>query len=267
MVHPTDVSSPSADNRLPYPVVAIGASAGGLPALSTLLGALPAALKAALVVITHAAPDVKSQLATILASLSRLPVKELTDREPATPGVVHVLPSGHDLIIENGQLLLMPRENAVVHRPIDRFLVSLARDQGPSAVAVILSGAGSDGSRGIRDVHAAGGLVIVQDLSSAEHDGMPVSAVQTGLADVVLPIEAMGPYLVATLPAIEQESVAPADTGYVPETDRDHPAGAYRPRFFRLQVEHPHAPGAQAQAAFAKGHPGGISGISGTRHR
>jgi len=203
MVQATDATPPVTDNRLPFPVVAIGASAGGLPALSTLLGSLPAQLNAAFVIITHASQDAKSQLATILASLSQLPVKELSGREPAAPGMVHVLPSGYELTIEGGQLILTPRETSIVHRPIDRFLVSLARDQGPGGVGIILSGAGSDGSRGLRDLHAAGGLILIQDPQSAEHDGMPTSAIQTGLADVVLPIEAIGPYLAATLPAMD----------------------------------------------------------------
>ena len=87
MVQATDATPPVTDNRLPFPVVAIGASAGGLPALSTLLGSLPAQLNAAFVIITHASQDAKSQLATILASLSQLPVKELSGREPAAPGM------------------------------------------------------------------------------------------------------------------------------------------------------------------------------------
>ena len=204
MVHDTDDATPPAtDSRLPFPVVAIGASAGGLPALSSLLESLPASIHAAFVVVLHGSPSAPSQLAAVLASLSQLPVKELTGLEPAAPGVIHVLPPGHDVTIEAGQLVLTAPETDIPRRPVDRFLLSLARDQGPGGVAVILSGTGADGARGVRELHAAGGLVIVQAPPSAEHGGRPRYAIQTGLADIVLPVEGIGPYLVSTLPVLD----------------------------------------------------------------
>jgi two-component system CheB/CheR fusion protein len=195
-------------------VVAIGASAGGLPALTTLLEHLPSSLEASLVVVTHTAADVRSHLVEVLAGVSALPVRELTGAEPPAVGVVHVLPAGADVIMRDGLLTLAQREISPIHRPIDRFMTSLARDQGPGAVGVILSGAGSDGSLGIREIHAVGGLVIVQEPETALHGGMPSSAVRTGLADVVLPVEAMGAYLANILPAYCQgRAVGPAEPG------------------------------------------------------
>lgn len=213
MDHPPAAASPAHDRRLPFPVVAIGASAGGLTAIGTLLQTLPATLPFALVVITHAAPDVKSHLAELLTPLTPLVVKDVCSKEPVSPGTVHVLPAGHDITIEGGQLQLHPRATTSPHRPIDRFLTSLARDQGPGAVAIILSGAGTDGSRGLRDIHRAGGLIIVQDPGTAEHDGMPTSAVQTGLADMILPLENIGPSLAATLEDYNQAQEGAPDVG------------------------------------------------------
>jgi PAS domain S-box-containing protein len=214
MDHPFEAASPTHGQRLPFPVVAVGASAGGLTAIGTLLANLPSFLQAAVVVITHAAPDVKSHLAELLTPLTSLTVREVCDDEPAAPSVVHVLPSGYDIVIEEGRLRLLPRDTSPPHRPIDRFLTSLARDQGPGAVAIILSGAGTDGSRGLRDIHTAGGLIIAQDPGTAEHDGMPTSAVQTGLVDVVLPLERIGAYLSTTLETINQtQDTAPDIAG------------------------------------------------------
>jgi len=201
---PVPPASDGDPKRLGFPVVGIGASAGGLPALAELLKTLPVTLEAALVVVTHTAPTTKSHLAEVLAATSPLPIRELTGTDPAVAGMVFVLPSGQDVIIENGILTLVPRQDTPLHRPIDRFFSSLAQDQGPGAIALILSGAGSDGSLGVRDIHAAGGLVLVQKPETAEHDGMPSSVVRTGLADVVLPAEALGAYLVKTVPGICQ---------------------------------------------------------------
>jgi PAS domain S-box-containing protein len=204
--------------RRVFPVVAIGASAGGLPALTTLLGALPGTLEAALVVVTHTAPDTKSHLAELLASVTALPVRELTGAEPVATGMIYVLPAGHDVVIRGGILTLAPREDAPQHRPIDRFMTSLARDLGAAAVGVILSGAGSDGSLGLREIHAAGGLVIVQQPETALHDGMPSNAMRTGLVDKVLPIEAMGAYLAQTLPDLYRDRPVEAFDPTTPET-------------------------------------------------
>ncbi|MHC1711693.1 MAG: chemotaxis protein CheB [Solidesulfovibrio sp.] len=215
------VTSPpdTVSNRRAFPVVAIGASAGGLPALTTLVSGLPATLEVALVVVTHTAPDTKSHLAELLASASVLPVHELEGAVPVAAGVIYVLPAGVDVVMAGGILTLSPREDTALHRPIDRFMASLARDQGPGAVGVILSGAGSDGSLGLREIHAAGGLVIVQQPETALHDGMPSNAIRTGLVDMVLPVEAMAVYLAKTLPRIYRSRSSEPFDPTVPETN------------------------------------------------
>ncbi len=196
-------ASPERPSRLDFSVVAVGASAGGLPALTGLLGGLPPDFPAAVVVLTHTVPDAKSRLAQVLAGVTRLPVREMAAAEPARPGQVYVLPSGKDATIEDGLLRLADRAAGQPHHPVDAFLTALARDQGPGAIAVILSGAGSDGALGVRHVNAAGGLVLVQQPDTALHDSMPQSALRTGVVDMVLPVEAMAEALARAVPGQE----------------------------------------------------------------
>ncbi len=205
--------------RLSFPVVAIGTSAGGLEALTALLGGLPTHLQAAFVVVTHTLPTAKSHLTELLRTISPLPVREVGEADPVAPGVLYTLPSGRELVIADGVLKLAAPSNIRVPHPIDCFLSSLARDQGAGAICVILSGAGTDGSLGLRNIHAAGGLVVVQDPKTARHDGMPASAVQTGLADVVLPLEDIGPYLARTLPSLAKERLRPLEDAPPPEVE------------------------------------------------
>ncbi|EHJ48787.1 signal transduction histidine kinase with CheB and CheR activity [Solidesulfovibrio carbinoliphilus subsp. oakridgensis] len=201
MEHETPVPvQPEIPERADFPVVAIGASSGGLPALTALLGGLPQGFRAALVVITHTPADVKSHLAQVLAGISRLPVRELSGSDVAEPGLVYVLPSGWDASIQDGVLLLTERPAGQPHHPVDRFMASLARDRGPDAIGIVLSGAGSDGALGVRDINAAGGLVMVQSPDTALHDSMPLSALRTGVADMVMPVESMVEALVRAVP-------------------------------------------------------------------
>ncbi|EPR43364.1 signal transduction histidine kinase with CheB and CheR activity [Desulfovibrio sp. X2] len=185
--------------RLPFPVVAFGASAGGFETLKIILQGLPPDLPAAFVVLTHTSSQMKSHLAEALASFCRMPLREITQDMTPRPGTLHVPPGGVDVALEEGLLRLLPQGKDPPHRGIDRFLASLALQQGDAAVAVILSGAGSDGTLGIRAVKASGGLVIVQEPADALHDGMPGSAAATGMADVILPADHIGPYLVKAL--------------------------------------------------------------------
>ena len=207
---PGDAPSPSSaasgsPGRLSFPVVAIGASAGGVEAIKILLKSLPSDTKAALVVISHTPMRVKSRLAEVLASHTAIKVQAVTGSTAVTPGTVYTMPSGRDMIIKNGTLKLVAPGKEPIHRPIDRFLASLAEDQGTNAVCIILTGAGSDGSSGLRSISSHGGLVVVQDPGSAMYNSMPESAVHTGLADVVLRLEEIGPYLrrLLTSPLLE----------------------------------------------------------------
>ncbi|WP_428561331.1 MAG: PAS domain-containing protein [Solidesulfovibrio sp. DCME] len=171
---------------LPFPVVALCASAGGIQALHTLLGSLPDPFHAACVVLMHLAKDKASHLTEVLADFTSLPVREIGQSTPLEAGVIHVLPPGRELDIQHGVLLLLPAR-VHDHKLFDRFLEALARDQGGNAGCVILSGAGADGTEGVVQIARAGGLVLVQDPATAIHPDMPESALTTGVVDSVLP--------------------------------------------------------------------------------
>jgi two-component system CheB/CheR fusion protein len=181
----TDISS---DDR-PY-VVGIGASAGGLEALERFFENVPLATGMAFVVVQHLSPDFKSLMDELLARKTGIPIHRASDGMEVRPDAIYLIPPKKDMIIANGRLLLTDKDpRQLVTLPIDHFFRSLAHELGERAIAVVLSGTGSDGSRGVRDVHEAGGLVIVQTPDSAKFDGMPNSARQTGAVDLVLPPE------------------------------------------------------------------------------
>ena len=183
----------------PCPVVAVGASAGGIEALKVLLHDLPATFNAAVVILTHVPHDKPSRLAEVLAAVGHLPVREVPGDTPVAPGVVYTAPFGHDLDIRRGVLTLLEQKKEIPHHNIDRFLAALAQDQGANGVAVIVSGAGSDGAAGAVRLAKSGGLVLVQSSSDALQPGMPQSAIQAGAASAVLPVAAIGPKLVRLL--------------------------------------------------------------------
>lgn len=177
---------------LPSRIVGIGASAGGLDALERFFENVPRDSGAAFVVIQHLSPDFKSLLNEILARRTSLPIQLVENGMVVQADHIYLIPPKKEMIIGAGRLLLSERAREQdLSLPIDVFFKSLARDAGPRAVAVVLSGGGSDGSRGIRAVHDAGGLVIVQDEESAQFDGMPRTARDAGVADWVLPPEQM----------------------------------------------------------------------------
>jgi two-component system, chemotaxis family, CheB/CheR fusion protein len=175
----------------PY-VVGIGASAGGLEALERFFGNLPEQPGMAFVVIQHLSPDFKSLMDELLARHTKLPIQLVTDGVVVEANHIYLIPPRMEMIISGGRLLLSERAPTPEFTlPIDVFFRSLARDCGPRAVAIVLSGGGSDGSRGIRDVRDAGGLVIVQDVGTAQFDGMPKMARDAGVANWVLPPQEM----------------------------------------------------------------------------
>ena len=167
-----------------------GASAGGLEAFEQLFKNLSATTHAAFVVISHLDPKHSSMMTELISRFTPMTVREAADGVEVEPDHVYVIPPNKDLSIFHGRLQLTEQEKSAGPRmPIDFFLRSLAEDQGDRAVAVILSGTGSDGTLGLRAVQGAGGTVFVQDPADARYDGMPRSAIQTGLADYVLPVE------------------------------------------------------------------------------
>src|SRR5712692_2645251 len=172
---------------LPFPIVGIGASAGGLDAFIQLLRALPADTGMDFVLVQHLDPTHASMLTEILSRATAMRVAEVTDQTAAEPNHVYVIPPGVTLGIERGILRLSPRKEARgQHRPIDDFLNSLAHDQGHLAIGVILSGSATDGTVGLEAIKAEGGITFAQD-DTAQHGSMPNSAVATGCVDFVLP--------------------------------------------------------------------------------
>ena len=184
---PADLAGPSAD-PLPSFVVGIGASAGGLEALERFFDKVPRDSGMAFVVVQHLSPDFRSLMDELLARHTQLPITLVEDGMTVVPDHVYLIPSKKEMIISGGCLLLSERDRQhELSLPIDVFFRSLAQDCGRRAIAVVLSGGGTDGSRGIRAVHEAGGLVVVQDMQSAQFDGMPKTARDAGVADWVLP--------------------------------------------------------------------------------
>jgi two-component system CheB/CheR fusion protein len=172
----------------PFPIVGVGASAGGLEAFRQLLGALPIDTGMAFVLVQHLDPSHESILADLLAKGSRMPVSEVRGDTAVEPDHVYVAPGRNDVALEGDVLKLVPRlTTGGRHLPIDSFLRTLATARGSKAVGVILSGTGSDGTLGARAIKAEGGIVFAQDLESAPHDGMPRSAIASGCVDLVLP--------------------------------------------------------------------------------
>ncbi|WP_372716815.1 chemotaxis protein CheB [Novipirellula sp.] len=170
-----------------FPIVGVGASAGGLEALRRLLEAMPNRPNVALVIIQHLARDKPSLAPELLAKFTSMQVRQVRDQMIVEPNCVYIIPPGECLEIEAGRLKLLamhePRTAPVV---VDQFFRSLAKDQDRCAVGVILSGTGSDGTLGIKAIKEAGGFVIAQDPNTAEYDGMPTSAIETGMVDQVL---------------------------------------------------------------------------------
>ena len=174
------------------PVVGLGASAGALQAYSAFLDAVPSDTGAAFVLVHHVDPDHKSLMADLLTKHTVMPVVLAEDKSRIQADHVYVIPPNNYLEIKDDVLhLSKPTERRGTRLPIDLFLRSLAEDLGPSAVAVILSGAGSDGSTAIREVKEQGGIVLVQEPTEASHDGMPSSAIATGAVDHIVPVAKM----------------------------------------------------------------------------
>lgn len=174
-------------------IVGIGASAGGLEALEQLFRKMPVDHDLAFVVVQHLSPDFDSLMDKLLARETKLPIHLIEDGMKVEPRAVYLLPPKKEVILSEGRLLLADRApNRELSFPIDNFFRSLAQDAGTRAIAVVLSGTGSDGSRGIRDVHEGGGFVISQNEASAKFDGMPRSACDTGIVDLVIPPDQIG---------------------------------------------------------------------------
>jgi two-component system CheB/CheR fusion protein len=179
-----------------FPIVGIGASAGGLEAFTHLLSHLPNNPGMALVFIQHLAPQHESALTGLLARATRTPVTEVKDGMVVEPDRVYVIPPNTNMVIQKGRLYLMPRTPDQQHLPIDFFLRSLAQELGSRAIGVILSGTASDGTLGLTAIKAEGGICFAQDTRSAKYGDMPRNAVASGCVDFVLSPEGIARELV-----------------------------------------------------------------------
>jgi two-component system CheB/CheR fusion protein len=178
--------------------VGIGASAGGLEAIESFFKNMPPDSGFAFIVIQHLSPDYKSLMVELLSKRTEMEVIRAEEGMTVEANHVYLIPPKQNLTIFHGKLLLKEQTpGRGINLPIDIFLRSLAEDQGEKAVAIILSGTGSDGTRGVRAVKELNGLVIVQDEESAKFDGMPRAAISTGLADFIIPPETMPTQLIA----------------------------------------------------------------------
>jgi len=173
-------------------IVGIGASAGGLEALTTFFDNMSSDTNMTFVIIQHLSPDHKSLMDTLLARHTEMDISQVTDGMTIEANKIYLIPPKHFLTIFNNKLLLkqFDKERGV-HLPIDVFFLSLAEDLGAHAIGIILSGTGSDGTIGLKAIKKAGGMVMVQNIETAQFDGMPRSAIATGMIDYICPPENM----------------------------------------------------------------------------
>jgi two-component system CheB/CheR fusion protein len=172
-------NEPSSTGR----IVGVGASAGGLESLEQFFSAMPADTGMAFVVVQHLSPDFKSLMDELIARHSEMPVFVAEDGMPVRPNHIYLLPPRKEMIIRDRHLVLTDKEPGAFTLPIDTFFRSLAQDIGDQAVAIVLSGSGSDGSRGVVEIKRVGGLVLAETSASAKFDGMPLAAAATGTVD------------------------------------------------------------------------------------
>jgi len=201
----SDAAPPLIDDgsaELPAPIfdshlVCIGASAGGLDALERFFSTCPTDTGAAFVVVQHLSPDHKSMMNTLLSRHTEMPVIMVEEDMAIQANTLYLIPPGSLMHVSPGRLHLKPKKPQVLALPIDIFFSSLAGVYGPKAVGIILSGTGTDGTRGAVSIHAAGGLMLVQEPESSKFDGMPRSAISTGIIDDILPAEELPQRLLA----------------------------------------------------------------------
>lgn len=203
--HGAQIPAPS------FPIVGVGASAGGLEAFTQLLGAIPSELGMAFVFIQHLDPTHPSRLTEALAKKTAMPVHEIRDGMPVEPGHVYVIAPNAEVSLRTGAFAVVAREHRVgkVPLPIDVFFRALAADRHTQAIGVVLSGTASDGTEGLRAIKAEGGVALVQDPATAKFSGMPESALASGVVDLALAI----PDLARELTRLARHPYLAAPTG------------------------------------------------------
>lgn len=207
-----------------FPIVGIGASAGGLRAFSQVLRNLPVDTGMAFVLVQHLDPKHASILPELMTKETKMPVSEIKNGMAVEPNHVYVMPPNVYIAILHGVLNLMPRTETArgIHMPIDYFFRSLAEDQESRAIGVVLSGTATDGTHGLREIKARGGITFAQNPETAEYDGMPQSAISAGVVDFALPPEEIAKELarIGRHPYLTHPKAV--DTGrIIPETEVD----------------------------------------------
>ena len=208
-----------------FPIVGIGASAGGLAAFEAFFSGMPADKDPgmAFVLVQHLAPDHKSILTDLIRRYTRMQVFEVEDGVEVQPNCAYIIPPNCDMAFLNGTLqLLEPAAPRGQRLPIDYFFRSLAQDQHELAICIVLSGTGSDGTMGVRAIKGEGGMAMAQNPESTEYDGMPRSAINTGLVDYVLPAADMPAQLISY--AVHAFGRPPRPTASTPSWTSSAPA-------------------------------------------
>ena len=198
MSNPSKKQLPESEQKHNFFVVGIGASAGGLRALEEFFENMPTDSGATFVVIQHLSPDFKSLMKELLERRTRMAIYRVTEGMSLEPNSVYLIPPGKNLVLENRKLHLLEQEERNRHGlnfPIDIFLESLAQNYAERAIGVILSGTGSDGTNGLRAINEAGGFAMAQDPATAEFDGMPRTAIATGVVDQILSPEELAQFI------------------------------------------------------------------------
>ena len=212
------VATPAAD----FPIVGIGASAGGLAAFEAFFSGMPSDVDPgmAFVLVQHLDPNHKSILTDLIRRYTRMQVFEVEDGMAVHPNCAYIIPPNCDMAFMHGTLQLMePAAPRGRRLPIDFFFRSLAQDQHERAICIVLSGTGSDGTLGVRDIKGEGGMVMVQNPASTEYDGMPRSAIATGMVDYELPPAEMATQLIAYVKHAFGMASALTTTVTVPKTE------------------------------------------------
>ena len=194
-----------------FPIVGIGASAGGLEAYEQFFSNMPPSNGVAFVLVPHLDPTHASMMTELLKRVTKMVVVEAKEGMRVKPDCVYVIPPNKEMSIYHGTLSLeAPKATHGLRMPIDSFFRSLAEDQGEMAIGIILSGTGSDGTLGLRAIHGAGGVVMIQDPGTAKYAGMPSSAAQTGLVDYTLPAGKLPSQLITYLEKFGKGGKPPA---------------------------------------------------------
>ncbi|WP_207532714.1 chemotaxis protein CheB [Desertivirga arenae] len=208
-------------------IVGIGASAGGLEAIHEFFDQIPQLPRIAFVIVQHLSSDYKSLLVELVSKHTQMKVVEATDKQRVEPACVYVIPNNKFITVKNGHLQLDRKDDKAPSTAIDNFFVSLAREKKEQAIAVVLSGTGNDGTKGIELIKHHGGMVMVQQPDTAKFDGMPLNAVASGQADHVLPVSKMYDKL---LEYINDEPIRSLENGDFDEEAMNE--------VFRLVLEH-----------------------------